>query len=59
MTPDSSADAMSVQVRLEASARMAVSYACKMVLEFNLDQFQVVNSPLVELVSTRHLSVIH
>jgi len=59
MIPDSSTDAMWVPVRLEASARMAVSYACKMVSEFNLNQFQVVNSPLVGLVSTRHLSVIH
>jgi len=59
MIPDSSADAMWVPVRLEASARMAVSYVRKMVSKLNLNQFQAVNSPPVELVSTRHLSVIH
>ena len=59
MIPDSSADAMWVPVRLEASARVAVSYARKKVSKLNLNQFQVVNSPLMELVSTRRLSVIH
>jgi len=59
MMPDSSADTMWVPVRLEASAQMAVSYAHKMVSKLNVNQFQAVNSPLVELVSTWRLSVIH
>ena len=57
--PDSSAEAMWVPVQLEASARIAVSCARKMVSTLKVNPFQAVNSPLVEPVSTRHLSCIH
>jgi len=54
--PYSSADAMWVPVWSEASARIAVSCARMMVSKLNVNQFQAVNSPLVEPVSTRRLS---
>jgi len=57
--PDSSADAMWLPVLLEASARMAVSCARKMVSKLDVNRFHAVYSPLVELASTRRLSVIH
>jgi len=57
--PDSSADAMWVPVRLEASALMAVSCARNMVSKFNINQFQGVTSPLGEPVSTRHVPGVH
>jgi len=55
--PDWSADAM--WVPLKVSARMAVSYACKLVSKLNVNVFQAVNSSLVEPVSKRRPSGVH